>query len=279
MKRFVWSMIFVLAIALAACGSPTSAAISPSNSVPVVETSDTSPLDVVVASAVVFPAQTARLGFTISALVREVTVKEGDTVQAEQSLIVLDTPDLEFAVAAAEAAFHAATLNAELQDADRIRLFNERTGHFYYVSLPHEVQDIAEAKAAKAQAMLDAARANLSQAVLTAPFDGAVVSIQAIPGGLVLPDQAVVMLATLGDLQVETTDLSERDIARVKIGQPASIYIEALDVTVSGEVIRISPISKTVGGDVVFPVTIELDQQPDGLLWGMTAEVKIKTVP
>lgn len=278
MKRFIWSMSLILTIMLAACGSPAAATISPATPAPVVTVSEPS-ADVVVASAVVSPSQTARLGFTISALIKEVAVKEGDGVQAGQPLIVLDTPDLEFAVAAAEAAFQAASLNAELQDADRVRLFNERTGHFYYVSLPHEVQDRAEARAAQAQAVLDAARAGLSQSTLTAPFDGAVVSIQVIPGELVLPDQAVLTLATLDDLQVETTDLSERDIARVKVGQPVSIYIEALDVTVSGKVIRISPISKTVGGDVVFPVTIELDEQPAGLLWGMTAEVEIKTAP
>ncbi|MBI5946060.1 MAG: efflux RND transporter periplasmic adaptor subunit [Chloroflexi bacterium] len=277
MKRLAWSMSFVLAIALAACGSPPPAVVSPVNSAPV-EAVNESSADVV-ASAIVFPAQTARLGFTISALVKEISVKEGDKVQAGQSLIVLDTPEMDFAVAAAEAALQAASLNAELQDADRVRLLNERTGHYYYVSLPHEVQDIAEAKAAKAQAVLDAARAGLSQSILTAPFDGVVVSVQANPGELVLPDQAVLTLATLDDLQVETTDLSERDIARVKIGQPVSVYIEALDVTVGGKVIRVSPISKTVGGDVVFPVTIELDQQPDGLLWGMTAEVEIKIIP
>jgi hypothetical protein len=30
-----------------------------------------------------------------------------------------------------------------------------------------------------------------------------------------------------------------------------------------------------VGGDIVFKVTIALDEQPKGLLWGMTAEVTI----
>jgi hypothetical protein len=32
-----------------------------------------------------------------------------------------------------------------------------------------------------------------------------------------------------------------------------------------------------VGGDVVFKVTIDLDNQPQGLLWGMSADVKIDT--
>ena len=104
-------------------------------------------------------------------------------------------------------------------------------------------------------------------------------SINVIPGELVQVDQAILTLATLNDLQIETTDLSERDIARVKTGQNVNVYIEALDVTITGKVIRISPISKTVGGDVVYPVTIKLDEQPEGLLWGMTAEVEIKTIP
>ena len=76
-------------------------------------------------------------------------------------------------------------------------------------------------------------------------------------------------------MQIETTDLSERDVPAVQIGQSVNVYIEALDATVTGKVIRISPISETVGGDVVYPVTIELDEQIPGLLWGMSAEVEI----
>ncbi len=41
--------------------------------------------------------------------------------------------------------------------------------------------------------------------------------------------------------------------------------------------IRISPIADDVGGDVVFKVTIAPDTQPEGLLWGMSAEVEIQS--
>ena len=51
--------------------------------------------------------------------------------------------------------------------------------------------------------------------------------------------------------------------------------IEALEETFNGEVMAISPIADTVGGDVVFKVTIAFDEQPKDLLWGMTAEVTI----
>jgi HlyD family secretion protein len=80
-------------------------------------------------------------------------------------------------------------------------------------------------------------------------------------------------LATLDQLQLETTDLSERDIAKVKVGAPVKISIEALNETFTGKVVSISPRADTVGGDTVFKVTIAFDEQPENLLWGMTAEV------
>ena len=278
MKRFAWSTVLILTIMLTACGSPTPSAVSPAPSASVEVINISSP-DVVIASASIVPAQVAQLGFTISALVKEIAVKEGDKVQAGQPLIILDSSELEFAVAAAESAYRSASINAELQDADRVKVVNENTGRVTYVSLPHEVQLRAESKAAQALSALDVAKANLAFGTLNAPFNGAVASISVIPGELVQVDQAILTLATLNDLQIETTDLSERDIARVKIGQGVTIYIEALDVTITGKVTRISPISETVGGDVVYPVTIKLDGQPEGLLWGMTAEVEIKTIP
>lgn len=278
MKRFAWSTILILAIMLTACGSPTPSAVSPAPPASVEVVNVSSP-DVVIASASIVPAQVAQLGFTISALVKEIAVKEGDKVQAGQPLIVLDTSELEFAVMAAESAYQSASINAELQDADRVKVVNKNTGRVTYVSLPHEVQLKAESKAAQALSALDVAKANLALGTLNAPFNGTVASINVIPGELVQVDQAILTLATLNDLQIETTDLSERDIARVKIGQGVTIYIEALDVTITGKVTLISPISKTVGGDVVYPVTIKLDEQPEGLLWGMTAEVEIKTIP
>ena len=55
------------------------------------------------------------------------------------------------------------------------------------------------------------------------------------------PGQVVATLADLSQLQVETTDLSERDVARVAEGQPAAVFVEALGVTLPGHVTRIAP--------------------------------------
>jgi HlyD family secretion protein len=87
----------------------------------------------------------------------------------------------------------------------------------------------------------------------------------------------VILLGDLSKYQIETTDLSERDVTRVQVGQSANVFIEALEEEFAGNVIEVDRISTTLGGDVVFKVTIELDDQPAGLLWGMSADVQIET--
>ena len=234
----------------------------------------TSAQKTVTASGVVVPAQVSELGFLISGIASEVPIKEGEAVKAGQTLIVLDAPELEFAVTEAQAALHSAQVYADLQKYRRVK--NQRNGKIFYDVVPVEFRQRTDARVQQAQVSLELAQINLREATLTAPFDGVVASLKVIPGEFVQSDQAVLTLATLNDLQVETTDLSERDVPNVHIGDPANIFVEALNKNINGKVVRISPIADTVGGDVVFKVTIDLDQQPQDLLWGMTAEVEIE---
>jgi RND family efflux transporter MFP subunit len=227
----------------------------------------------VIASAVAVPAQTFRMSFLTSALVGDIPVKEGDQVTQGQVLAVLNTPDLEYNVTAAQEALRSAETNAELQRYKRV--LDIRKGKKFWDVVPPEMREKADAQVARAQASLEAAQAILASSTLIAPQDATVASVGVIPGQLVQQGQVVMTLATLDQLQLETTDLSERDIAKVKVGAPVDISIEALNETFNGKVISISPISNVVGGDVVFKVTIEFNEQPKDLLWGMTAEVTI----
>jgi RND family efflux transporter MFP subunit len=237
----------------------------------------------VTASAIVVPAQVSELGFLISGIVREIPIKEGDTVKAGQTLMVLDTPDLQFAVTEAEASLRGAQAQVEIRRNEIRKKILIRTSPDGIVirklrlSVPHEVLEIENAKVQRAQASIEIAQANLAQATLIAPHQGTIASLKVIPGEFISADQAVVTLATLDTLQIETTDLGERDILNVQIGDPANIFVEALNENITGKVISVSPVANTVGGDVVFKVTLALDTQPAGLLWGMTAEVEIKS--
>jgi len=273
MKRTFFMLASLLM--LAACASPAPV-VTPSSSAPVIDAPVLNQ-DAVIASADVVPAQVVELGFTVSAMVKEIPVNEGDLVNAGDVLMTLSVPELEYAVIAAESDYNARALAAELQKADKVLYVDPNTGKKSWYSLPREVYLKAVAKADQAKASWDSALASLAQATLTSPITGTIMDIQAIPGELVQTNQVVITLASLDHLQITTTDLSERDIARVQVGQAVNITVEALNATFTGKVVRISPISENVGGDVVFPVTIELDQQVDGLLWGMSAEVEIQT--
>jgi multidrug efflux system membrane fusion protein len=213
------------------------------------------------------------LSFLTSALIKEITVQEGDHVTAGQTLATLNTPDLEYNVTAAQEAYRSAQTNADLQRHAKVKDY--RNGRKFWDPVPREIWEKAQAQADSAQAAVEEAKAISALTTLTAPQDAVVASMEAIPGQLVQQGQVVLTLATLDQLQLETTDLSERDIAKVKLGAPVSIFVEALNETFTGKVVGISPKANTVGGDVVFKVTIAFDEQPSDLLWGMTAEVTI----
>ena len=258
MRRIYWATLMSLTAILALLVEPVFAAQDRT----------------VVASAVVVPAQISKMAFLSSAPVKEVAVKEGDEVTLGQTLVALNTPELEYGVIASEAVLHSAQANAEIQRYRRVK--DRRNGRVFFDVVPPEVRQKADAQVVSAQAALEIAQAVLSQSVLLAPYDATVASVNVVPGEYVQQNQVVMTLATLNNLQLETTDLSERDITKVKIGSPVNIFIEASNENITGKVIGISPRANTVGGDVVFKVTIAFDKQPKNLLWGMTAEVTIE---
>jgi multidrug resistance efflux pump len=171
-------------------------------------------------------------------------------------------------VRVAEAAVHTAEAQ---RDADLAQLALVQVG------TTAEARAAAEAAVAQAEAALAAAQIAVAQATLRAPFAGEVIALEVSPGETVMPGQAVLTLADLDHLRVETTDLSERDVTQLVIGQEARVYVEALDVEIEGRVVDIASQATTVGGDVIYAVVIELDEQPPGLRWGMSTEVDIAT--
>ena len=264
MKHTLWTTLAVLALVLAMAGCAPAATTTP---IPTIAL-DSGPSEVknVQASAEVVPAQETRLSFVIPGPIKEVTVEKGNTVEAGQILVTLSSPDLEYGVLQAEAAVRVAEFDYEYWKLPR------RKGNQIIERGPVAAQELEVSRKT-----LDKAHAELLQTELVAPFAATVISIEAEPGEFVRPGQIVIVLAKLDNLQVETTDLSELNVATVSIGQSAKVHVEALDKEFPGVVTVISPISDTIGGDVVFKVTIQLNEQPKELLWGMSADVEIQT--
>lgn len=267
MKKAYLIVAIVSALILSAC---TSLASTPTAIPTVVLNNDNassndqnSDAGAVTASAVIVPVKQANLSFAGVGRVKTVDVKVGDQVKAGQVLVALDTALLEAKVKEAEA--NLAVARVEI---DYLKRVGTDVVHL----------ESAQAEADRAQALLDSANATLAaQSMLTAPIDGTVVTVDISPAETVVPGQIVIVLGDLSRYQIETTDLSERDVTKVQIGQSANVFIEAIGEEFPGRVIDIDRVSSTIGGDVVFTVTIELDQQPRGLLWGMSADVEIET--
>lgn len=267
MKKIYLIVIIMLGLLLSACGSTATPTALPTVSLDDGSTpgnnTQSSDADSISASAVIVPVKDAQLAFSSIGRVTAVDVKVGDKVTAGQTLVTLDTTILEARVREAEANLLAAQVDYN---------YKKRLG------LDPVHLETADAEIARRQALLDAANATLAaQSILVAPFDGTIVSLDIAPAETVVPGGKVIVLGDLSSYKIETTDLSERDITRVQIGQPVTVFIDALGEEFTGKVTDVARISSTLGGDVVFKVTIELDDQPEGLLWGMSADVKIET--
>ena len=273
MKKTYLLIASLLLVTLSACGQaqeteaiPTVVLEAGSASEP---QSKPSSNESVAASAVVVPIQTARLSFTSIGRVTEVNAEVGDKVGAGDELIKLDTTVLEAKVREAEANLAYAEIS--------LKYLLRNVGCKGPGCTPFQEHiDVANNDVAKAQALVDSAKAVLeTQSHLTAPIAGTVISVDTAPYETVTPGQVVMVLGDLSKYRIETTELSERDVTKVKVGQSATVFIEALGEQFTGKVVDVDRISTELGGDVVYKVTIELDKQPSGLLWGMSADVDI----
>jgi multidrug efflux pump subunit AcrA (membrane-fusion protein) len=261
-KPRILIVIVLLALFLSACASSSPDAIPPVVLNPSASTTtQTGSGGGVTASAEVVPASKVNLSFALVGTVKTVEVQVGDTVKAGDVLVTLNPVILEARVAEAEAG----VASAETQ----VRYLRR-------VGPGDEQLNAAMAEADRARAVVEQAKATLEQASLTAPIDGTIVAVETAPGETATPGKVLVIIGDLSRMQIETNDLSERDIPEVQIGQKATVFIEALGSEFTGTVSDIARTSEIVGGDVVFRVTIELDEQPEGLRWGMSADVEIQ---
>jgi HlyD family secretion protein len=133
------------------------------------------------------------------------------------------------------------------------------------------------AQLAQAKDNLTTAKRNLENSRLIAPISGTVIAVNVVAGEMATPGEVLVVISDVNRLHIETTDLSERDVPQVKTGQVVSVLIKPLNLTVPGKVTRISALADTLGGDVVYKTTIDLDSPPPGMRAGMSVEVSFKT--
>jgi HlyD family secretion protein len=134
----------------------------------------------------------------------------------------------------------------------------------------------AEAEVAAAEAGLEQARVALAETELKAPFDGTVASLEVKEGEQVVPGSPIVVLADLSAWQIETDDLTELNVVRIREGDPVMISVDATpDLELPGKVVRIEAIGVSKLGDITYTVIIEPLETDPRLRWNMTASVVV----
>lgn len=143
-------------------------------------------------------------------------------------------------------------------------------------TLPAEATGANLAKLESARNNLALIRDRLAKTQLASPIDGTIIEANALAGESAAPGQTIFSISNVTDLHVETSDLNEKDVPRVQVGQAVTVYVDALNLEIPGKVVRISPVATVQGGDAVYKTVIALDEIPAGLLAGMNVDVIYK---
>src|SRR5207302_6147103 len=110
----------------------------------------------------------------------------------------------------------------------------------------------ARADADRARAQLKEVQANRNDLTIVAPFDGTIATRAAEPGEVVSPGTAIVTMIDLNKIYLRGF-VPEGDIGRVKLDQPARIYLDSNPkVTVDAVVSRIDPESSFTPENTYF---------------------------
>lgn len=139
---------------------------------------------------------------------------------------------------------------------------------------------VAAARTRRAETAVEQARAALDRATLRSPISGTVTTVAVREGETAAASAIAVTVADLSRLQIETRDLDESAVARVKDGQEVSIVVAPLGrATMPGRVLRVGRQPQAATGtssDVYYTATIALQNPHPDLRWGMTVRVEFR---
>lgn len=264
-RRWLWPAGLALAVAAAGAWFVLQPRPLPVQLATVVTTYPSQQFVVLNATGYVVAQRKAAISSKATGRLEWLGVAEGSRVRAGEVIARIDNRDVLAQLASAQANVAAARAGldqarAEERDALIQHRRNQELVDQGFVS--RATLDASKARAdravagvANAQAVLGAAEAagrnaqvSVDYTVIRAPFDGVILSKFANVGDLVTPFSsaadskgAVVSMADMATLEVEA-DVSESSLAKISVGQPAEITLDALpDARFRGRISRMVP--------------------------------------
>lgn len=240
---------------------------------------------IVSATGTIKPVESVEVSSKITARVKQVLVKENDTVTQGQTVALLDGKDYETQKEQAE---------FTLKNA---KIIYDRSNYLYNIGAKSkEDLDNAQYNYDTAQSKLKEAESNLSETVIVSPMDGVVIGEPVTDGTMAVQGNSnptvIMRIADLSRKQI-FAKVDETDIGSVRVGQKATFTVDAYNgKTFTATVSKISQTdmdnswnisnsssssSSSSAAVIYYSVTLDVDD-PEGLLMpSMTARVEIET--
>lgn len=207
--------------------------------------------------------------------VREVLVREGETVKAGQVLVRMDEADYRARLAQADGALLAARgqrdIAAKSRENNRALLDRGFISKNAYDTAASQY-DIAEANVNAARGGLDVSRKALGDTVIRAPIAGMVASRSVQPGEKVSADNKLLDVVDLARMEMEVA-VPTSDIIAIAPGQEVTVKFEGMPQPMPASVVRINP--ATQAGSRSIMTYLQLDNPQNRLRAGMFGEARL----
>jgi len=222
------------------------------------------------------PVRQAIVKAKVAGDVKQVTAREGETVQAGQVLARIDTTDLESKLIDRIGALESARAQLALAEKTRsmnVRLLNDKFISQNAFDSAESSFSVAKGNVKSMEAQVQLARNALKDADAVAPLSGVVAKRHVQPGEKVAIESPLITIVDLRDLEVQAL-VPAVDVPELRVGMPVEFIVDGFgDRRFTGRIERINP--ATEAGTRAFLVYVGLPNAETTLRGGMFATGRI----
>ncbi|MEA3431728.1 MAG: efflux RND transporter periplasmic adaptor subunit, partial [candidate division WOR-3 bacterium] len=218
--------------------------------------------------------------------VTKVYIKEGQDVEKEALLFIIDPSSFE-----AEVEQKKASLNLAQANFKKARRYFEKEKKLFEKGLVSREEfenseielEIAKAGLEEAKSRLKYVISNLNKTNITSPISGKVIDLNIEEGEIVITgtmNNPGTVLAKVVDTENMIADVrvNEADIVNIRLNQRAKIFISAFPKrNFDGEVIEIGGKIPSLEEKREFRIRVRIDNPPQALRPGISCDVEIET--
>jgi len=216
----------------------------------------------------------------VNGFVKQMLVDRGSVVKQGQLLVVLEAPEMESQLQAANAQYLQAQADADAskEKYDRLKEAAKEPGSVSPLDLDdaNSQMKASEAKTQAQRSNMDAVKTMLGYLRIYAPFDGMIIQRNVSPGALVEPgktgDQPILILQDIHKMRL-TVSIPEDYVDKVDLSQPVTFTFNAMPGQV--QTAKISRSANSLGSMQQEAIEIDIANKSGLLKPGMYAEVNI----